>query len=597
MNQKIATVSQLELLRSGGCFELAADLDLEGRIWEPLDFKGTLDGCGHTIANARIEKNTGAVGFFGVNTGTIGRLKLENIVIEADCENADVGVLVGENRGDIYTVEVTGSAMRLNCAAGENHIGTVVGCNKYLLRNCCVEADIRVTTNGGSAWVGGLAGRSEGGLLETSENKGDIFLDGENIHPALYVGKVKNTKLMALKFSAAMNLHNGQLYSQPVAQEGERVIFDGCIWRDNRNSDRLLTKENLEIRTICERQMYKMGTHPWSPDRYMEYVCSCGGTTHNQTFEPGTTYYGVPYTHKHRSYEQFLSCFRPDGTLQPWLKSCGWDAFDLHMGMDCSGAIYWAWSRVSPDLVYRWTGNMLPFNREGVIPVGDYDWDIDENTREIKKRSGHDKIAEAIARMHKGDVFLRVVVSGHVRMCASNPVIYRAPDGSVDFMSSYVYTHEQGDGLYPKNRHLHSSWLIDHFYKLNELIADDYIPVTTPVLLGDTIPEATVSYVGENKINSGKVCSNYRITSTTVTVLDGEKQIWEHTLYTSHHSWAQQGSDRMPRTTVKEVDLDEYNLYWGSCPVQSGKEYRYKVTALLSNGQTYGVTEFSFKGE
>ena len=596
MIQKIENIEQLELLRgSKGSFELAADLDLAGRRWEPLDFGGTLDGCGHTIANAWIDEDTGAVGFFGVNTGTIGRLKLENIQITSDCENADVGLLVGENRGDIYAVEVTDSEMLLNCVAGENHIGTIVGCNKYLLRNCWAEAEIRLRTTGGSAWVGGLAGRSEGGLLETLENFGVVFLDGENIHPALYAGKAKNTKLMALKFSAAMNLHNGKLYKDPVAQEGERVIFDGCIWRDNSNSDRLLSKENLRIRTIVERQMHKMGTHPWSPDRYMEYVCSCGGTVHYQEFKPGTTYYGVPYTHKHRSYEQFLSCFRPDGSLQPWLKDHGWDGFDMHLGMDCSGAIYWAWSKVSPDLTYRWTGNMLPFNREGVIAVGDYQWDIDENTRVIKERSHKDNIAEAMAKMHKGDVFLRVVVSGHVRMCASNPVIYRAPAGDVDFMSSYVYTHEQGDGLYPKNRHLNSSWLCDHFYKLNDLIADDYIPVTTSVLQGDEIPVATVSYSGDNQINSGKVSSNYRITSTTVTVLDGENPVWEHTLYTSHHSWAQQGSDRMPRTTVKEVDLDEYNIYWGNCPVQPGKEYCYKVTALLSNGETYDVAQFPFK--
>lgn len=595
MIQKIGSIQQLELLRGAqGCFELTADLDLEGRVWEPLDFAGMLDGCGHTISNLRIQRS-GAVGFFGINTGVVSNLKLENITIEADF--GTVGIVAGENRGDICAVEAVGCAITLHGTQGESYVGAVAGSNTYLLRNCQVEADITVKTAGGSAWVGGLVGRSLGGLLETLENTGDITLEGENIHPGLYAGKVANTKLMALKFSAAMNLHNGALYAQPVAWEGQRVIFDGCIWRDNSNSDRLLSEKNLHIRTICERHMHKMGTHPWSPDRYLEYICSCGGTTHNQTFEPGITYYGIPYTHKHRSYEQFLSCFRPDGSLQPWLKSHGWDGFDLHLGLDCSGAIYWAWSRVSPDLTYRWTGNMLPFNREGVIAVGDYIWDVDEDTRKIKELNTHDKIADCCAQMHKGDVFLRVVKSGHVRMCASNPVIYRAPDGSVDFMSSYVYTHEQGDGLYPKNRHLHSSWLVDHRYNLNELIRDDYIPVTTPVLLGEEIPQAQVRYSGENAVNTGKVTSNYRITSTTVQVLDGDETIWSHTLYTSHHSWGQRGSDYMPRTTIREVDLDEYNIYWGNCPVKSGREYLYKVTALLSNGESYEVTQFRFKGE
>ena len=53
----------------------------------------------------------------------------------------------------------------------------------------------------------------------------------------------------------------------------------------------------------------------------------------------------------------------------------------------------------------------------------------------------------------------------------------------------------------------------------------------------------------------------------------------------------------MPRTTVREVDLDEYNIYWGNCPVKSGREYLYKVTALLSNGESYEVAQFRFKGE
>ena len=78
-------------------------------------------------------------------------------------------------------------------------------------------------------------------------------------------------------------------------------------------------------------------------------------------------------------------------------------------------------------------------------------------------------------------------------------------------------------------------------------------------------------------------------------MLDGEEPVWDYTLYTSHHSWAQQGNDRLPRTTVKEVDLDEYNIYWGGCPVESGKTYTYKVTALLSNGETYDVAAFEFK--
>lgn len=591
----ISNAQELQLLRTApdGCYMLVADIDLEGAAWVPVDFRGTLAGNFHTIRNVTVAAGNGKAGFFGTNEGTVWELKLENVTVTAAAGN--VGAVAAENYGDISAVRVTGGKLTLRCAEGESNAGAVAGVNCGMLRNCTAEVEMTVEAKGGRVWAGGMVGCTRGGVLETLENFGDITLTGEHIRAGLFAGRASNTKLMALKFSSEMNLLNGQLYRDRCGEEGERVIFDGCIWRDNRNSDRLLKPENLALRTKAERHMHLMGSYAWSPSRRLNYVCSCGGTVHDQQFLPGETYYGVPYTHKHNSFEQFLDCFREDGSLQPWLKDEGWDGFDLHMGCDCSGGVYWAWSRVSPDLQYRWTGNMRPCEQNGVIAVGDYTWDEDDDTRQIKQKNTPDKIAECVALMHKGDVFLRVVKSGHVRMCAGNPVIYRAPDGTVDFMSSYVYTHEQGDGLYPRNRHLHSSWLTDHRYNLKQLIADDYIPVTTPVLAQGHAPEARVTYSGENRVNTGVVASNYRIIRTTVRVCgrDGEP-VWEKTLYTAHNSWGQQGNDYLPRTTVREVDLDEYNLYWASCRLTRGETYTYQVSALLGTGDTYEAARFDF---
>ena len=91
------------------------------------------------------------------------------------------------------------------------------------------------------------------------------------------------------------------------------------------------------------------------------------------------------------------------------------------------------------------------------------------------------------------------------------------------------------------------------------------------------------------------ITTNFRIIRTTVQVKQGENLVWEKTLYTAHNSWADKGDDYIARTTIRHVDLDEYNIYWGNCPVQPGKEYCYKVTALLSNGETYDVAKFPFK--
>ena len=53
---------------SGMCI-LAADIDLGGESWEPLNFDGSLDGCGYTISNVTITQSVdGNTGFFGSGT-------------------------------------------------------------------------------------------------------------------------------------------------------------------------------------------------------------------------------------------------------------------------------------------------------------------------------------------------------------------------------------------------------------------------------------------------------------------------------------------------------------------------------------------------
>ena len=77
---------------------------------------------------------------------------------------------------------------------------------------------------------------------------------------------------------------------------------------------------------------------------------------------------------------------------------------------------------------------------------------------------------------------------------------------------------------------------------------------------------------------------------TMVLLDENEELVFDHTI-----GWQDLRYTEMLPELRQEVDLDEYNIYWGGCPVQPGKEYTYKVTALLSNGQTYEVAKFPFK--
>jgi hypothetical protein len=121
---------------ASGTIRLEEDIDLGGKEWEPIGndlsraFKGTFDGCGHTIKNFVIKsKQTKAKGFFGYLKGEVYNLTVECRIrdkhrgiaggIAAFCEEGVIGCcaavanircgrggryggLVGANTGRIF---------------------------------------------------------------------------------------------------------------------------------------------------------------------------------------------------------------------------------------------------------------------------------------------------------------------------------------------------------------------------------------------------------------------------------------------------------------------------------------------------------------
>jgi len=103
----ICTPDDLALLREhpDAHFELRADLDMSGLLWEtPVDaFSGHLDGKGRTIFNLK-----GYIGLFRTIEagGTVKRLRLAN----ADIYSYSIGgLLAGTNRGTVEQVDVSGT--------------------------------------------------------------------------------------------------------------------------------------------------------------------------------------------------------------------------------------------------------------------------------------------------------------------------------------------------------------------------------------------------------------------------------------------------------------------------------------------------------
>lgn len=85
-------------------FVLTADIDLSGN-WTPIGyhiddgdkkpFRGTFDGCGHTINNLTIDKPSGdCLGLFGYSGGTIKNCSVSNVTVSGEKHVGKLNVAV-----------------------------------------------------------------------------------------------------------------------------------------------------------------------------------------------------------------------------------------------------------------------------------------------------------------------------------------------------------------------------------------------------------------------------------------------------------------------------------------------------------------------
>lgn len=527
---------------------LMADIDMEGQSWTPVkNFSGTFNGNRKTISNLTITttaKNSADMGFFGqiLDKGEVSYLQLANVSIQATETNAEnIGVVAGLCKG------------------------TVTGCTATGL-----ISDTRLDANGNAINVGALVGKTEIGAKVTGDNCLS-YTDPAGVHTTKEI--CADVKLF---------VGNSELVSYGlVGSVAEGSTVSGQ-WRDTFFSSERLSENMRARQQVVVDYMYKMATVAWTVPSTMTHIGS--SKIHNQTFEPGQTYYGIPYDHTAGSYERFMFCMDENNQVQSWvaeqLGESTWSGsdpsllgFTVYMGNDCSSAVGWSWLQVSPaesgkDINGDYQGgahvlltnDMMPNanNQElyGIYPVGSWNGEDFSNkdavyqTGMLKKCSeiiaanGEEKIFEAYARARKADALLFGEPGGHARLIAEDPVVIRNADNSIDIDKSYILCHEQGDGLY-NNRyeHTNSSWRTNYRYTFNVLMygssADSaaerqleagsgqgYLPVTIRALRQEEVPAPFVAPYPEVSQEtvitpvSGRIYSNYHIVSSTLTVFD-----------------------------------------------------------------------------
>lgn len=179
----ISTASDLlKMKNSSDRFYLANDIDMTGYgLWEPIDFKGTLDGNNHAISNLKVSGNAGGL-FDDIENAVIKDLELKDIDKSGDIPDYrgyDGALACSASGCDISGVTVSGEMD--SDGPGEmddyhSYVGGLIGFldGKSVMEQCVSSVNIQFTT-GANFYIGGLVGTvGSGAVVQNSYNTGTV---------------------------------------------------------------------------------------------------------------------------------------------------------------------------------------------------------------------------------------------------------------------------------------------------------------------------------------------------------------------------------------------------------------------------------------
>ena len=171
---------------------LDTDLTLTGE-WTPIgteshQYTGTFDGGGHTISGLTVTGSDQWAGLFGYidKDGTVKNVVLENVQITSDNQYAYVGGVAGYSEGNIENCSVSGSVSgNSNSNGTSNCVGGVVG-QQY--GGTITECSSSAIVDGRNE-VGGVAGKTNSATLTACYATGSVTGTGTGTG-SIYVGGV-----------------------------------------------------------------------------------------------------------------------------------------------------------------------------------------------------------------------------------------------------------------------------------------------------------------------------------------------------------------------------------------------------------------------
>lgn len=302
----------------------------------------------------------------------------------------------------------------------------------------------------------------------------------------------------------------------------------------------------MELRQMAVQAMKDLLTIQWHTETEITYRKS--GPVNKKEFrhEPNNTYGGMFYSGASSGMFQFLEYY--DFTTG-CLRFPG-DSSDLKssLGSSCADTLLWAWSTVCNSF----TGGYYPIMmvpQNGYCIVGDYK--LKENIKTfyeypsytVIRENGDDVILDAYSKMLPADALI-TNSDNHAMMVTEAPTVVFLEDGTIDTANSFVMIQDQraGGETYKRDVDGHTvyySGRTDGKYTFNELLKEDYIPVTTQEFLGlkeyekaqvSVNPEIPESW--EDILNS-EITSNYplAVINTYLIEADGNRVALDKKLF------------------------------------------------------------------
>ena len=381
-------------------------------------------------------------------------------------------------------------------------------------------------------------------------------------------------------------------------------------------------------RDVVEAAMREQSAILWSPAEdvtYSMYNASSGiaidAEEHPEsvvTLYANRVYQGIPYTHGSGSYYSWLSfatgqnekgVYTLTGLTDQLMTGQAANRENRHarIGNDCADQLFWAWARISSTIRFQVTTGMTEFN--GCLKVGDYEYDgnrfnNENNTRQIVDRNGEQRMFRAYAQLQKGDgmVLVNRYGEGHAVMVVSVHVEYTA-SGDIDKTKSYVTVLEQTSGNEAEENHYYNEELgcevylcevMDKAWTFETIFGKGYIPVTCKELVDPSPrPAAAVTDNVKNltadNMFSSMLQANYRFSSVTVTIYQGDQVIQKATCYGHQEEMYEFNLFRFKNETEQTVIQGSIDL----TALPAGT-YRCTFEARLSTGDNIEFRNFEF---